>query len=46
MIHDTAWEVVAKENPAILSLDITSFVSEIEENIDRAREFIRMATTG
>lgn len=45
IVHDHAWEVVAKENPAILSLDITSFVAEIEENIDRAREFIRMATS-
>ena len=43
--QDPAWEVLAKENPAILSLDINSFVAEIEENIDRAREFIRMATT-
>ncbi|MCB9357780.1 MAG: HDOD domain-containing protein [Calditrichaeota bacterium] len=43
--QDPAWEVLAKENPAILSLDISAFVAEIEENIDRAREFIRMATT-
>lgn len=43
--QDPAWEVIAKENPAILSLDINAFVSEIEENIDRAREFIRLATT-
>ncbi len=42
--HDQAWEILAKDNPAILSLDIASFVDEIEENIDRAREFIRLAT--
>ncbi len=45
LAQDPAWEVVAKDNPSILSLDIPTFVEEIEENIDRAREFIRMATT-
>jgi putative nucleotidyltransferase with HDIG domain len=43
--RDLAWEVLAKENPNILKLNIHEFVEEIEENIDRAREFIRMATT-
>lgn len=43
--QDPAWEVLAKENPGILSLDIPAFVTEIEENIDRAREFIRLATS-
>lgn len=43
--QDPAWEVLAKENPAILSLDIPGFVTEIEENIERAREFIRLATS-
>jgi len=46
LAQDPAWEILAKDNPAILSLDIPSFVGEIEENIDRAREFIRMATAG
>ncbi len=45
LAQDPAWEVVAKDNPSILTLDIPTFVEEIEENIDRAREFIRMATT-
>ncbi|MBK6911097.1 MAG: HDOD domain-containing protein [bacterium] len=45
LAQDPAWEVLAKDNPNILTLDIPSFVAEIEENIDRAREFIRLATT-
>lgn len=45
LAQDPAWQVLAKENSNILNLDIPAFVSEIEENIDRAREFIRMATT-
>lgn len=45
LAQDPAWEVVAQENPAILSLDIPAFVTDIEENIDRAREFIEMATS-
>ncbi|MCB1059951.1 MAG: HDOD domain-containing protein [Calditrichaeota bacterium] len=45
LTRDPAWEILAKENENILKLNIHEFVEEIEENIDRAREFIRMATT-
>jgi putative nucleotidyltransferase with HDIG domain len=43
--RDPSWEILARENQNIMNLDIHAFVEEIEENIDRAREFIRMATT-
>ncbi|MCC6476288.1 HDOD domain-containing protein [bacterium] len=43
--QDPAWQVLINDNPAVMSLDISQFVAEIEENIDRAREFIRMAAT-
>jgi putative nucleotidyltransferase with HDIG domain len=41
--QDPSWQVLIKDNPAVMSIDIPQFVAEIEENIDRAREFIRMA---
>ncbi len=44
LAQNPAWEVLAKENESILSLDIQAFVEEIQENIDRAREFLRLAT--
>ncbi|MFZ5432404.1 MAG: HDOD domain-containing protein [Calditrichota bacterium] len=44
LIRDPAWDVLARQNPEIVSLDIIRFAEELEENMERAREFIRLAT--
>jgi HD-like signal output (HDOD) protein len=41
--QDPAWEILARENPELVSMDVVQFVEELEENIERAKEFIRMA---
>jgi putative nucleotidyltransferase with HDIG domain len=41
--QDPAWEILAKENPELVSMDVIQFVEELEENIERAKDFIRMA---
>ncbi len=41
--QDPAWEILAKENPELVSMDVVQFVEELEENIERAKDFIRMA---
>ena len=41
--QDPAWEILTKENPELVSMDVVQFVEELEENIERAKEFIRMA---
>ncbi len=42
--HDPAWDVLAEQNPEIVSLDVVAFTGELQENLERAREFIRLAT--
>ncbi|HEY3293976.1 MAG TPA: HDOD domain-containing protein [bacterium] len=44
LVRDPAWDVLAKQNPEIISLDVVRFAEELEENIERAREFIRLAS--
>jgi putative nucleotidyltransferase with HDIG domain len=44
LVRDPAWDVLARENPEIVNLDIVRFAEELEENIERAREFIRLAS--
>jgi putative nucleotidyltransferase with HDIG domain len=44
LVRDPAWDVLARQNPEIVSLDVVRFAEELEENIERAREFIRLAT--
>jgi putative nucleotidyltransferase with HDIG domain len=44
LVRDPAWDVLAKQNPDIVNLDVVRFAEELEENIERAREFIRLAT--
>jgi len=43
--HDPVWDVLARHNPEIVNLDVVRFAEEMEEkNMERAREFIRLAT--
>jgi HD-like signal output (HDOD) protein len=44
LVHEPAWDILAKQNPEIINLDVVRFAEELEENIERAREFIRLAT--
>jgi len=44
LVRDPAWDILAKQNPEIISLDVVRFAEELEENIERAREFIRLAS--
>lgn len=44
LIRDPAWDLLAKRNPEIISLDVVRFAEELEENMERAREFIRLAS--
>lgn len=43
LVRDPAWDVLAKQNPDIVNLDVIRFAEELEENMERAREFIRLA---
>jgi HD-like signal output (HDOD) protein len=43
LVGDPAWEILARQNPEIINLDIVRFAEELEENMERAREFIRSA---
>jgi putative nucleotidyltransferase with HDIG domain len=43
LARDPAWDVLARQNPEIISLDVVRFAEELEENLERAREFIRLA---
>jgi putative nucleotidyltransferase with HDIG domain len=43
LISDEVWEILAQGNPEIRRLDIATFAEEVEENIQRAREFTRSA---
>lgn len=43
LAQDPAWEILARENPELVSMDVVQFVEELEENIERAKDFIRMA---
>lgn len=43
LVRDPAWEVLSQQNPDIISLDVVRFAEELEENMERAREFIRSA---
>lgn len=42
--QDASWDVLAKQNPEIVSMDVVRFSEELEENIERTREFIRIAS--
>lgn len=44
LMNDPAWEILAKQNPEIITLDVVRFAEELEENMERAREFIRLAS--
>ena len=44
LVRDPAWDVLAHQNPEIITLDVVRFAEELEENIERAREFIRLAS--
>jgi HD-like signal output (HDOD) protein len=44
LVHDPSWDVLARQNPEIINLDIVRFAEELEENIERARDFIRLAS--
>ncbi len=44
LVRDPAWDTLAKQNPEIINLDVVRFAEELEENIERAREFIRLAS--
>ncbi|MDD5088416.1 MAG: HDOD domain-containing protein, partial [bacterium] len=44
LMGDPAWEILAKQNPEIITLDVVRFAEELEENMERAREFIRLAS--
>jgi putative nucleotidyltransferase with HDIG domain len=41
---DPAWDILTTQHPEIIGLDVVQFVEELEENIERAREFIRIAS--
>ncbi len=43
LIHDPVWELLATGNPEIHRLDIAAFTAELEDNIERARYFTRLA---
>ncbi|RPH92851.1 HDOD domain-containing protein [candidate division KSB1 bacterium] len=43
LARDPAWDVLARQNPEIINLDVVRFTEELEENMERAREFIRLA---
>jgi len=43
LVTDNAWEILSRQNPDIISLDVVRFAEELEENMERAREFIRSA---
>lgn len=43
LAQDPAWEILAQENSELVSMDVVGFVEELEENIERAKDFIRMA---
>ena len=43
LVCDPAWEILSRQNPDIISLDVVRFAEELEENMERAREFIRSA---
>jgi putative nucleotidyltransferase with HDIG domain len=44
LVHEQAWDVLARHRPDIVSLDVVRFTEELEENMERAREFIRLAS--
>ncbi len=44
LVRDPAWDILSKQNPEIINLDVVRFAEELEENIERAREFIRLAS--
>ena len=44
LVRDPAWDLLARQNPEILNLDVVRFAEELEENLERAREFIRLAS--
>lgn len=41
---DSAWDTLADQHPEIITVDVVRFAGELQDNIDRAREFITMAT--
>ena len=43
LVKDDAWEILMLGNPEIRQLDVAAFARELEENIQRAREFTRHA---
>jgi HD-like signal output (HDOD) protein len=43
LVCDPAWDILSRQNPDIISLDVVRFAEELEENMERAREFIRSA---
>jgi putative nucleotidyltransferase with HDIG domain len=44
LVRDPAWDLLARQNPEIMNLDVVRFAEELEENLERAREFIRLAS--
>ena len=45
LTHDPVWELLTASNPDIRRLDIAAFAAELEENIERAKSFTRLAVT-
>lgn len=43
LVKDPVWDVLARQNPEMMNLDVVRFAEEMEENTERAREFIRLA---
>jgi putative nucleotidyltransferase with HDIG domain len=39
-----AWAILAEQNPEVIAIDVCSFAADLQDNIERARDFIRMAT--
>lgn len=42
--RDPAWDILADQHPEIITVDVVRFADELQDNLDRAREFIAMAT--
>jgi putative nucleotidyltransferase with HDIG domain len=42
--RDPAWDILADQHPEIITVDVVRFADELQDNIERAREFICMAT--
>ncbi|MBI5058753.1 HDOD domain-containing protein [candidate division KSB1 bacterium] len=39
-----AWNILAEQHPELIAIDVSGFAADLQENIERARDFIRMAT--